>query len=347
MAKRVIDESTLTNIGDAIREKLDITELIPPENMPSKIRLISGGSTSLLPSGYTQVEYIEGTGTQYIDTGFKPAYNSRVVADVSGVTTEDFIFGARDTASSTAANQFGVYVSSASKLRSDYFGTNASVTPSDIAARTVIDKNANIVTAYGLTITNTAVSSGAVNNSLFLFALNNVGTVTAQASMKLYACKIYDNGTLVRDFIPCTNANGEGGLYDIINSVFYENVGTGVFSVGATITTTAEHILSGHSVNVGGKNVIGTMPNNGAGGGTISKKAGTVAIPEGYYDGSGSVAIDSTEKSKIIAGNIKSGVTLLGVAGTYAGGYIVITGTVPDEGKSVVTANLASIFAKI
>lgn len=60
----------------------------------------------------------------------------------------------------------------------------------------------------------------------------------------------------------------------------------------------------------------GTMANNGSTGGTISTKAGTISIPAGYTTG-GSVSISTTEQNKIVAGNIKKGVTVLGVAGTY------------------------------
>ena len=59
------------------------------------------------------------------------------------------------------------------------------------------------------------------------------------------------------------------------------------------------------------------MANNGATGGSISTKAGTVSIPAGYTTG-GSVSISNTEQAKIIAANIKSGVTLLGVAGSLS-----------------------------
>jgi len=187
--------------------------------------------------------YIESTGTQYIDTGFSPAYNSRVVADVSDLTTEDFVFGARDTASSSASKQFGVYISSASAIRSDYFGTTANKTPSDISARTSIDKNANVTSAFGLTVANTSVSSGQVSHTLYLFALNNAGIVTANATMKLYSCQIYDNDDLVRDFIPVENDDGEIGLYDKVNKVFYSNAGTGTFTAGEYISVTTGDIL--------------------------------------------------------------------------------------------------------
>ena len=55
------------------------------------------------------------------------------------------------------------------------------------------------------------------------------------ASMKLYSCKIYNNGTLVRDFVPVKNSSGTIGLYDLVNSAFYTNAGSGTFTAGADI----------------------------------------------------------------------------------------------------------------
>lgn len=185
-----------------------------------------------LPKGFSEVEYIQATGTQYIDTGFSPAHNSRVVAEISDARAESCIFGARDTDSSTAANQFAVYITAASALRSDYFGTNKSATPSDITARTVIDKNANVTTGYGLTVSNTAVSGGSVSHTLYLLAMDTVGTVKVPASVKLYSCQIYDNGTLEHEYVPCISDSNEIGLYDIVGKQFYGNAGSGSFLRG-------------------------------------------------------------------------------------------------------------------
>ena len=56
--------------------------------------------------------------------------------------------------------------------------------------------------------------------------------------MKLYSFKIYNNGTLVRDFVPCYSVyDGENGLLDIVNSVFYENAGTGEFLRGEEVSS--------------------------------------------------------------------------------------------------------------
>lgn len=84
-------------------------------------------------------------------------------------------------------------------------------------------------------------------------------------------------------------------------------------------TAVAGEILSGKTAYARGVKLTGEMPNRGAVTGTISTKAGTYSIQAGYHDGSGTVGIDSTEQAKIIAGNIKSGVQILGVTGDYSG----------------------------
>lgn len=84
-------------------------------------------------------------------------------------------------------------------------------------------------------------------------------------------------------------------------------------------TASADEILSGEKAYVNGNAIVGTMPNRGAVSGTISDKNTPYQIQNGYHDGSGTVDIDATEKAKLIAGNIKSGVTILGVLGDYSG----------------------------
>ena len=113
----------------------------------------------------------------------------------------------------------------------------------------------------------------------------------------------------------------------IINGVTYQNVpevdipkstsGTAKFYDTASANITSADVLTGKTGYGSNGEVQGGMANNGSTSGTISTKAGTVTIPSGYTSG-GTVAISSTEQSKIVAGNIKSGVTLLGVAGSLS-----------------------------
>lgn len=84
-------------------------------------------------------------------------------------------------------------------------------------------------------------------------------------------------------------------------------------------TAAATEILTGKTAYVRGSKVTGTMKNNGAVSGKISSKTGTYTVPQGFHDGSGKVAIDSTEQAKLIAENIREGVTILGVEGTMSG----------------------------
>ena len=84
-------------------------------------------------------------------------------------------------------------------------------------------------------------------------------------------------------------------------------------------TATADEILATKTAYVSGSKLTGSMTNNGAVTGTISTKAQQYTVPQGYHDGSGKVSISSTEQAKIIADNIKAGVQILGVTGTYSG----------------------------
>ena len=76
-------------------------------------------------------------------------------------------------------------------------------------------------------------------------------------------------------------------------------------------TAAAAEILTGKTAYKNGSKVTGTMKNNGAVTGKITTKAGQYTVPQGYHDGSGKVAIDSTEQAKLIPENIRDGVTIL------------------------------------
>lgn len=84
-------------------------------------------------------------------------------------------------------------------------------------------------------------------------------------------------------------------------------------------TATASEILATKTAYVRGAKVTGDMPNRGGVSGTIDDVSTPYSIQAGYHDGSGTVGIDSIEAAKIIPGNIKDGVSVLGVVGTYTG----------------------------
>ena len=194
--------------------------------------------SSRLPDGYTEVQYIQSTGTQWINTGFKPNQNTRaaLTVDAKPSTAAAWLFGARN---GNTDRTFGL-LSFNSQYRSDYNNSTeeySTVTPS---GKFTVDKDKN-VTKFNETIGVTA-KSGVFQCTypMFLFANNNAGTAAGFGSFKLYVCQLYDNGNLIRDFVPCIDPTGAVGLYDQVESKFYGNAGTGVFLAGPLRATLPE-----------------------------------------------------------------------------------------------------------
>lgn len=96
--------------------------------------------------------------------------------------------------------------------------------------------------------------------------------------------------------------------------------GTCTYDVDSTDATAAvAEILVGKTAYVRGTKITGIMPNNGGVKAYISAVAEPYTIPQGYHDGSGTVSIDTAEQAKLVADNIRKGVTILGVEGTMSG----------------------------
>lgn len=190
---------------------------------------------SQLPIEYQEVEYIQSSGTQYIDTGFMPNQDTRVVCDIDYTLTSAtaWLFGAR---TSNEVKTYNVLTYS-SKYRSDYNNkTIDCISHVNPTGRFVLDKNKNITyfdNVVGVSMTYAAFQC---DYTLYLFANNHAGAAASHGTFKLYSCQIYDNGTLVRDFVPCyRKSDNVAGLYDLVNNVFYNNVGSGVFAVGSNV----------------------------------------------------------------------------------------------------------------
>ena len=191
-----------------------------------------------LPSGYTQLEYIQSSGNQYINTGVVPTPNTRAVIDaqITAQTAASAAYlGERSGSGGTDKTAYELWsMSTGRNVSSDFFGNRVSKTMSTIGIRVLIDKNKASVTINGNTITNSA-AAGTATLPIFLLASNEKGTAAYGIAAKLYSCQLYDNGTLVRDFVPCKNASGAVGLYDTVEGQFYANAGTGTFTAGPEI----------------------------------------------------------------------------------------------------------------
>lgn len=180
-----------------------------------------------LPNGYTELEYIQSTGTQYIDSEFIPNQNTRVVMDLLYTGSESISneFGAWNAANT------GAFISLTTGRNNLYpfYGSTSKQVPVDRTTRHIVDMDKNVVKMNGESmITFDAVTFACVY-PLFLCCFNSFGTAENMTALRIYSCQIYDNGTKIRDFIPCINPSGEIGLYDTVNKKFYGNKGTGTF----------------------------------------------------------------------------------------------------------------------
>lgn len=195
-----------------------------------------------LPSGYRQLEYIQSTGNQYVDTGFIPNQDSRIVMDIESLaTTTQWIFGARNSGNQAT---FSMPILSATSVRDDYNAETTQGTVSTVLVRTLIDKNKNISSFGDCTFSH---AYGPFNSgyNLYLLTVNSAGTLhSSKFKGKIFSCKIYDNDILVRDFIPCQTTSGEIGLWDDVNSVFYGNDGTGAFISGGYTSLKTGDVLN-------------------------------------------------------------------------------------------------------
>lgn len=197
------------------------------------------------PNGYTQTEYIESDGSQYIDTGFKANQDTRIVfdADVLEVTsTATGLFGCRDKIGS---NGFYIFeITSSSGNYNDGYG-NSYTTSIKLSAsgKHKIDKNKNITYIDGTVGYTYSTQTFTAPVTVTLFTVNQSSGVDERMSkLKLYSCVIYDNDIIVRYYIPCVNEFDIVGLYDTVSGSFFRNSAsqTGGFTYGNIIAPSPE-----------------------------------------------------------------------------------------------------------
>lgn len=257
-----------------------------------------------LPSDYTRLEYIESTGTQWIDTKVNPS-EARILIDA--YILESNTGGDHHIASASWAETGKPEFFNVMRLRADRTGFAARYAngnlrnvehQGNVYGRHIFDRKfvtapytVQVDEATALTLTPSIVGSINCHLPLFAFRRNN-GSCSGFISMRLYSCKIwktiaYEGTPLVRDFIPCKNASGEVGLWDDVNSVFYGNAGTGTFIAGELPALTAHKTLVNGTVYevTGGKCMVnGTVYNILKGRTLIDGTGWDIAFPSAEPD---------------------------------------------------------------
>ena len=193
-----------------------------------------------LPSGYTRLEYIEGTGTQYIDTGVKPDSTMRIKASFDPVSTKDtFIFGARPSWNSSDLFVL-LHATSPDSLRDDWGNEKTSVPLSSvpISGTIDVDKNANKTTFNGSYVVTHGESTWSSQYNLYLFACNDGGVARQMTKACVRSFDMWKSGNKVRGLVPaCRASDGAVGMYDTVAGAFLVNSGTGAFKAGPEVAT--------------------------------------------------------------------------------------------------------------
>lgn len=197
---------------------------------------------TLLPSGYTPVEYVQASGGQYINTGYNPNYYTNVVYDFEYVSGDSNrwipILGQRVNDTS---GMFAFWVNSSSYSMAVNYGTVDSSTISNTNGfgRHIYSNNNNKFYLDGTLVQTISTDNFSSSYPLYIFALNSTDQVAEARNLngKVYHLRIYDDGILVRNFIPAKNSNGTVGFYDSVNGIFYTNSGTETFGVGSSVVS--------------------------------------------------------------------------------------------------------------
>ncbi len=228
----------LNAIGDAIREKNGTSELIPLEDMPQAIRDIKSG-------GGVTVEYIESTGTQYIDTGYIANQNTRIECkyQIIGKNGDyDNLFG--DFACISYSHIYNDEKNTGYQMvkwGGEIISYGNALLSSDI---TILELANGIFTftENGVTTTKTVGADAEFTSpySLLLFCnryYKNVSQYEAATCCKarVYYFKIFESDVLVRDFVSAIDKNGVFCLFDRVTGTYFYNQGTGAFKGGFTV----------------------------------------------------------------------------------------------------------------
>ena len=192
-----------------------------------------------LPSGYTELEYIQSSGTQYIDTRFSPTSNTKISIDfqVLSVGADDTIIGIINPNCVIGYNTTEIYAGF--KL-----GTGTSIAiATTVTSRHTAELSNGVFKVDAQQKSFDQVTGFPQTLTALIFASHYTGVsdnAYGKCVAKVYSAKIYESGVLVRDFIPCKNASGVIGLYDLVNNQFYQNAGTGTFIAGSEIPSTED-----------------------------------------------------------------------------------------------------------
>lgn len=185
---------------------------------------------TVAPQLVQYVDYLEGTGTQYIDTGYTPA-NLTAMEIKFQPTVSVGAGGIAWCETSYPKNMYGVDMSGL------LYGTqhNSTYTPA-VSADTVIRIQDGVFYVDGAAYWTPTAEVFTAGSSLTLFAANTTAGAAQLFTGRIYYLKLWDkSGTLVRDLRPCYDPDGVACMYDKVEKKYYYNTGTGEFAAGVAV----------------------------------------------------------------------------------------------------------------
>lgn len=223
---------------------------------------------------YYVMNYIQSSGTQYIDTGIKPSdylNTLRIEADMSyvsvptGSSTQSYLFGTGyyNSNANNRRNILAGYRGATSTTLFSYLNGGqlsgavsfAGATLDTNRHKFVIDQPNGVYGFDDNTQSFTGTMSSNVTANLLIFAARSTGSNTNVAyysSARLYSFVIFDGDTVLREFIPCKRRSDNAyGLWDGVNGVFYTNSGTGSFTGGFEVKALASPSNAGTVTGTG------------------------------------------------------------------------------------------------
>lgn len=185
---------------------------------------------SVLPAGYEKLEYIETTGTQYIDTGIIPTRANSTEVRVKLVETEVF----------TTNNGFGSDSNLNAVNTSTYWRLNGKVTETLRQVGTVCNITLKHTSQGRYYNVNGEEGYGTGSERVSNFLIGQLGGFSNYSlKAKWYSCEMLENDTLVRSFIPAKRTSDNAiGMYDLVTNIFFPNAGTGSFTAGPAVEVT-------------------------------------------------------------------------------------------------------------
>ena len=181
--------------------------------------------------GFTELKYVESTGTQYINTEIPSALDLRIECEYSTTTATKCLFGAR-TSSSADNFMFGYFHNNLMYFAS-YGGESSDLTGSILNyngnKHKVVMSN-NTFTIDGI---EQLIGRGEINNSynIYLFAWNSKGTADSRRFIgRVYSFKVYKAGNLIQYLVPALDEENVVCFYDLVSKKFFYNAGTGNFT---------------------------------------------------------------------------------------------------------------------